>query len=175
MAHTRGIVPGKAVSTHSLEEATTLSTKVGITARRLLAVVTTESWQRITLSMSSISLRWYWFRLISLVIQRHPSLDMCRCVCCRARVERYHSSKFLGTAHCQLWVIILFGGMQILGSRPTHQPPLQRHLIVKSSAIVFTIPILTSYETAPGLHSTITETPSRANHEVVIFFRTYSE
>jgi hypothetical protein len=78
-----------------------------------------------------------------------------------------------------IWVphtaIILFGGMQILGSRPTHQPSLQHRLIVKSSSIVFTITILTSYETAPGLHSTITETPSRANHKVVTLAPMYSE
>lgn len=41
----RRIVPGKAVviTTHSMEEATALSTKVGIIARRLLAVGTTRS------------------------------------------------------------------------------------------------------------------------------------
>jgi len=41
----RRIVPGKAVviTTHSMEEATALSTKVGIIARRLLAVGTTHS------------------------------------------------------------------------------------------------------------------------------------
>lgn len=41
----RRIVPGKAVviTTHSMEEATALSTKVGIIARRLLAVGTTQS------------------------------------------------------------------------------------------------------------------------------------
>jgi ABC-type multidrug transport system ATPase subunit len=41
----RRIVPGKAVviTTHSMEEATALSTKVGIIARKLLAVGTTQS------------------------------------------------------------------------------------------------------------------------------------
>jgi ATP-binding cassette subfamily A (ABC1) protein 3 len=41
----RRIVPGKAVviTTHSMEEATALSTKVGIIAKRLLAVGTTQS------------------------------------------------------------------------------------------------------------------------------------
>jgi len=41
----RRIVPGKAVviTTHSMEEATALSTKVGIIARRLLAVGTTQT------------------------------------------------------------------------------------------------------------------------------------
>ena len=41
----RRIVPGKAVviTTHSMEEATALSTKVGIISRRLLAVGTTQS------------------------------------------------------------------------------------------------------------------------------------
>ena len=41
----RRIVPGKAVviTTHSMEEATALSTKVGIIAQRLLAVGTTQS------------------------------------------------------------------------------------------------------------------------------------
>jgi ATP-binding cassette subfamily A (ABC1) protein 3 len=46
MWHTlRRIVPGKAVvmTTHSLEEATALSTRVGIISRRLLAVGTTQS------------------------------------------------------------------------------------------------------------------------------------